>query len=106
MSTTNNKERKPIRLAPEVNKIIFVRNLPYKITNEEMYDVFGRFGPIRQIRKGKTGDKKGTAFVVYEDIFDAKDAVENLNGFNVGGRYLVALYYSAKRVQQIREMTN
>ena len=42
--------------------------------------------------------------MVYEDIFDAKDAVENLNGFNVGGRYLVALYYSARRVQQIREM--
>jgi RNA recognition motif-containing protein len=58
-------ERKPVRLAPEVNKIIFVRNLPYKITSEEMYDVFGRFGPIRQIRKGKTGDKKGTAFIVY-----------------------------------------
>ena len=33
-----------------------------------MYDVFGRFGPIRQIRKGKTGDKKGTAFIVYDDI--------------------------------------
>ena len=99
MSTTTSKERKPVKLPPEVNKIIFVRNLPYKITNEEMYDVFGRFGAIRQIRKGKNGDKKGTAFIVYEDIFDAKDAVENLNGFNVGGRYLVALYYSAKRVQ-------
>ena len=74
-SSSNQPERKPIKLAPEVNKIIFVRNLPYKITNEELYDVFGRFGPIRQIRKGKTGDKKGTAFVVYEDIFDAKDAV-------------------------------
>ena len=68
--------------------------------------MFGRFGAVRQIRKGKNGDKKGTAFVVYEDIFDAKEAVENLNGFNVGGRYLVALYYSANRVQQIRSMTN
>lgn len=56
---------RPVKLAPEVNKIIFVRNLPYKITTEEMYDVFGRFGPIRQIRKGKTGDKKGTAFIIY-----------------------------------------
>ena len=102
---SSNNDKKPIRLAPEVNKIIFVRILPYKITSEEMYDVFGRFGAIRQIRKGKTGDRKGTAFIVYEDIFDAKDAVENLNGFNVGGRYLVALYYSAKRVQQIRDMS-
>ncbi|MBS1890185.1 MAG: hypothetical protein JST59_02750 [Actinobacteria bacterium] len=66
---------KNVRLPKDVNKIIFVRNLPYKITAEELYDVFGRFGPIRQIRKGKTAEKKGTAFVVYEDIFDAKSAV-------------------------------
>lgn len=65
MATVNGSDKKPIRLAPEVNKIIFVRNLPYKITTEEMYDVFGRFGPIKQIRKGKNGDKKGTAFIVY-----------------------------------------
>ena len=66
-------ERKKLtRLPPEVNQIIYVRNLPYKITAEELYDVFGRFGPIRQIRKGKNADKKGTAFVVYEDIYDAK----------------------------------
>jgi pre-mRNA branch site protein p14 len=45
---------KNTRLPKDVNKIIFVRNLPYKITAEELYDVFGRFGAIRQIRKGKT----------------------------------------------------
>ena len=70
-----NDKKRQMKLAPEVNKIIYVRNLPYKITAQELYDVFGRFGPIRQIRKGKTADKKGTAFVVYEDIYDAKDAV-------------------------------
>lgn len=43
--------------------------------------------------RGTTGDKKGTAFVVYEDIFDAKNAVDHLSGFNVAGRYLVVLYY-------------
>lgn len=103
---TNEQQKKMVRLAPEVNKIIYVRNLPYKITAEELYDVFGRFGAVRQIRKGKTGDKKGTAFIVYEDIYDAKNAVENLNGFNVGGRYLIALYYSAKRLQLIKDSTN
>ena len=68
--------------------------------------MFSRFGPIRQIRKGSKGDKKGTAFIVYDDIFNAKEAVENLNGFNVGGRYLVALYYSTKRLQLIKEQNN
>jgi pre-mRNA branch site protein p14 len=38
------------KLAPEVNKILYVKNLPYKITSEEMFDIFGKFGAIRQIR--------------------------------------------------------
>ena len=39
-----------VRLPPEVNRVLYVRNLPYKITAEEMYDIFGKFGAIRQIR--------------------------------------------------------
>lgn len=38
--------------------------------------------------RGTHGDKKGTAFVVYEDIYDAKNAFDNLSGFNVAGRYI------------------
>lgn len=48
--------------------------------------------------RGVSGDKKGTAFVVYDDIFDAKTAVEHLNGFNVAGRYLIVLYYQAHKL--------
>ena len=45
---------------------------------------------------GNTGETRGRAFVVYEDIYDAKNAVEHLNGFNVLGRYIVVLYYQPK----------
>lgn len=31
--------------------------------------------------------------MVYEDIFDAKNACDHLSGFNVCNRYLVVLYY-------------
>mmetsp|Transcript_10303 Transcript_10303/g.20607 ORF Transcript_10303/g.20607 Transcript_10303/m.20607 type:complete len:136 (-) Transcript_10303:46-453(-) len=81
------------RLPPEVNRILFVRNLPFKITSEELYDLFGRYGAIRQIRKGNTKDTRGTAFVVFEDIYDAKNACDNLSGFHVLDRYLIVLYY-------------
>lgn len=27
------------------------RNLPYKISAEELYDIFGKYGSVRQIRK-------------------------------------------------------
>jgi pre-mRNA branch site protein p14 len=40
---------------------------------------------------------KGTAFVIYEDIYDAKNAVDHLSGFNVGGRYLIVLYYQPSK---------
>ena len=69
-----------------------------------MYDIFGKFGAIRQIRLGNAQDTRGTAFVVYEDIYDAKTAVDHLSGFNVCGRYLVVLYYQQTKMQkQIHE---
>jgi pre-mRNA branch site protein p14 len=37
---------------------------------------------------------------VYEDIYDAKNAVDHLSGFNVCGRYLIVLYYQANRMQK------
>merc|ERR1712130_371771 len=80
-----------------VNRVLYVRNLPYKITAEEMYDIFGKYGAIRQIRVGNTPETRGTAFVVYEDIFDAKNACDHLSGFNVCNRYLVVLYYQANK---------
>ena len=84
------------RLPPEVNRILFVKNLPYSITAEEIYDLFGKYGALRQVRIGNAGDTKGTAFVVYEEILDAKNAQEHLSGFNVGGRYLIVLYHNTK----------
>ena len=91
------RQRANLRLPPEVNRALYVRNLPFKITPEEMYDIFGKYGAIRQIRLGNAGDTRGTAFVVYEDIYDAKNAVDHLSGFNVANRYLIVLYYNAAR---------
>eukprot|EP00656_Telonema_subtile_P053912 TRINITY_DN78_c0_g1_i1.p1 TRINITY_DN78_c0_g1~~TRINITY_DN78_c0_g1_i1.p1 ORF type:complete len:127 (-),score=25.60 TRINITY_DN78_c0_g1_i1:328-708(-) len=92
------KNRGNARLPPEVNRSLYVRNLPYKIKADEMYDIFGKYGAIRQIRIGTGPTTRGTAFVVFEDIYDAKNAVDHLSGFNVAGRYLVVLYYQQDKV--------
>lgn len=47
--------------------------------------------------QGVGKDTRGTAFIVYEDIYDAKMAVEHLSGFNVANRYLIVLYYNPAR---------
>ena len=51
-------------MPPEVNRILYVRNLPFRITAEELYDIFGKYGAVFQIRLGeKSRDTRGTAFV-------------------------------------------
>merc|ERR1719362_1726337 len=92
--------RRNVRLPPEVNRVLYVRNLPYKISAEELYDIFGKYGSIRQIRRGNGPETKGTCFVVYDDIYDAKNAMDHLSGFNVAGRYLVLLYFNPSKMQQ------
>ena len=41
--------------------------------------------------------------MVYDDIYDAKNAVDHLSGFNVCGRYLIVLYYQVTRMQQSQD---
>ncbi|CAE6506137.1 unnamed protein product [Rhizoctonia solani] len=81
------------KLPPGANRILFVKNLNYTITGDDLYDLFGRYGAIRQIRLGNDNKTKGTAFVVYEDVMDAKNALEHLNGFHLQERYIVVLYH-------------
>ena len=38
-----------------------------------------------------------------KDIYDAKSAVDHLSGFNVGGRYLVVLYYQPEKLKKKAE---
>mmetsp|Transcript_7130 Transcript_7130/g.44196 ORF Transcript_7130/g.44196 Transcript_7130/m.44196 type:complete len:107 (-) Transcript_7130:2260-2580(-) len=86
-----------LKLPPEVNQILYVRNLPFDVTGEEMFDIFGKFGPVMQIRLGNAKETKGTAFVAYEDVLDAKSAKEHLSGFNVRNRYLIVLYHQPEK---------
>lgn len=47
-----------------------LQNLNYKTKGDDLYDLFGKYGAIRQIRLGVEAKTKGTAFVVYEDVMD------------------------------------
>lgn len=49
---------------------------------------------------GTNKETRGTAYVVYEDIYDAKTACDHLSGFNVANRYLIVLYYNPQRMNK------
>ncbi|RMZ77185.1 hypothetical protein DV738_g4469, partial [Chaetothyriales sp. CBS 135597] len=78
------------KLPPEANRILFVKNLAYNVDAASLFELFAKYGPVRQIRSGTSPTTKGTAYVVYEDVVDAKQACDKLNGFNFMNRYLVA----------------
>ncbi|PAV21264.1 pre-mRNA branch site p14 [Pyrrhoderma noxium] len=89
--------RPATKLPAGANRILFIKNLNYNISGEDLYDLFGRYGSIRQIRLGNETKTKGTAFVVYDDVMDAKNALEHLNGFHLQERYIVVLYHIPAR---------
>lgn len=81
------------------NQIIFVKNLSYSVTSNDLYTLFGKYGPIIQIRLGTAPDTKGTCYVVYESAADAKTSLRELSGYNFQGRYLVVLPHSLEKME-------
>lgn len=69
---------------------IYVGNLPFKTTDEELKKLFEEYGNVKYanvIRYKKSGRSKGYAFVVMEEM-DAQTSVENLNEKEYGGRII------------------
>jgi len=89
--------RTATKLPPGANRILFVKNLNYTITGDDLYDLFGKYGTIRQVRLGNDPKTRGTAFVVFDDVMDAKNALDHLNGFHLQERYIVVLYHMPSR---------
>ncbi|KAL1412608.1 hypothetical protein Q8F55_000355 [Vanrija albida] len=86
---------------PLTARTLFVKNLNFNITGADLYDLFGKYGPIRQVRMGNSTElkTKGTAYVVYESPDDAKEAINHLNGFHLMERYIVVLYHQPSKQQ-------
>ena len=58
--TANLASRPLARLPPEVNRTLYVRNLPFNVSSEDMHEIFGKYGALQQIRLGTTKATKGT----------------------------------------------
>ena len=69
---------------------LYVGNLPYNISDDQLRDVFARFGTpesARVITDRDSGQSKGFGFVEFSDDEQAKAAL-SLNGTEFGGRSL------------------
>jgi len=74
------------------NKKLFVGNLPFSTTEDDLRQMFGDFGEIvdlKLILDRMTGRSKGFAFVEYADESMAQKAIDAMNGKDMNGRALV-----------------
>ena len=70
---------------------LYVGNLPYTATEEELSSMFGQAGTVTSvaiIKERETGRSKGFAFVEMGSNAEAQKAVSMLNGQSMGGRDL------------------
>lgn len=74
-----------------MNKKLYVGNLSYGMTNEELQSAFEQAGQVvsaKIIMDRDTGRSKGFAFVEMADEEGAQQAIQQLDGKEVGGRAL------------------
>ncbi|MBL62444.1 MAG: RNA-binding protein [Opitutae bacterium] len=70
---------------------IYVGNLPWSASEQELSDSFGEFGTVEKatiIVDRESGRSKGFGFVTMNDNEEANNAIEALNGTDFGGRAL------------------
>lgn len=73
------------------SKIVFVGNIPYGLSEEQISDIFssaGRVVNFRLVYDRENGKPKGFGFAEYPDPDSAASAVRNLNDYEVMGRKL------------------
>ena len=71
---------------------IFVGNLAYTTTEDELDQLFDPYGEVEAIRIMKdryTGRARGFGFVDMPDATQAQAAIDGLNGTSLGGRPLI-----------------
>lgn len=86
-----NDPNAPITSAERAQRSVFVGNIPYETTEEQLREIFSAAGPVvsfRLVYDRETGKPKGYGFCEYQDVETAQSAMRNLNNYDFNGRPL------------------
>ncbi|CAM9329421.1 unnamed protein product [Bubo scandiacus] len=79
-------------------RTLFVKNLPYRLTEDEMREVFENALEIR-IVMNKEGNSKGMAYIEFKTEAEANKALEEKQGTEIDGRAMVIDFTGEKSHQ-------
>uniref|UniRef100_A0A8C4V5Y6 Nucleolin n=1 Tax=Falco tinnunculus TaxID=100819 RepID=A0A8C4V5Y6_FALTI len=80
-------------------RTLFVKNLPYRLTEDEIREVFENAQEIR-IVMNKEGNSKGMAYVEFKSEAEANKALEEKKGTEIDGRAMVIDFTGEKSHQE------
>lgn len=72
------------------SEIIYVRNLPWSTSNEDLVELFTTIGKVEQaeIQYENSGRSRGTGVVRFDSVNTAETAIAKFQGYQYGGRPL------------------
>ncbi|KAF2705320.1 RNA binding domain-containing protein [Pleomassaria siparia CBS 279.74] len=84
--------------SPSPGKTIYVGNLYYEVTEDQLKRVFSRFGAIDSLKivYDNRGMSRGFAYIDFQTTNDAQSAVDNLDMQVFEGRNLVVQFHKQK----------
>ncbi len=88
-----------------MNKKLFVGNLPFQITEQELQEAFSQAGTVVSVAlpfDRETGRKRGFGFVEMQTVEEADLAIRDFNGQTLGGRRIVVNLSRAKETQNVK----
>ncbi|GAB6032530.1 Cleavage stimulation factor subunit 2 [Chamberlinius hualienensis] len=87
---------------------VFVGNIPYEATEEQLKEIFSEAGPVlsfRLVYDRENGKPKGYGFCEYRDADTALSAMRNLNGYELNGRAIrVDTAASEKNKEELKNL--
>ncbi|KXK38014.1 MAG: RNA recognition motif containing protein, partial [Candidatus Hinthialibacteria bacterium OLB16] len=84
---------------------LYVGNLSYQTTEDELREVFGRYGEVSSaeiIQDRMTGRSKGFGFIEMPNRAEAEAAIQGLNESEMNERRIMVNEARPKRAQKLR----
>lgn len=80
------------------HKMLYIGNLYYEVTAEQLKNVFSRFGEVASVKivYDNRGLSRGFGYVEFKNVDDAQTAINNLDMQVFEGRNLVVQFHRAK----------
>ena len=89
-----------VRSASSIPSRLFVGGLSDEVTDQDLRDAFGQFGPVADVvvmRDRETRAPRGFGFVTMADRRDAPKAIDGMHGAVLHGRTLVVNVATERR---------